>query len=277
MDGMRVPEKKEFYVSQQTKDALITIVKMSKTCPQNVLVKGMQGCGKTELGEQLAARLNRVCPPPFQIGLLSESGQLFGQQTLHNNNVEYQQFLFTDAIQIPNAIIILDEFNRAQNPKALNDLYSVLGESRGVWLDEVHQYIKVAPGVIFFATLNEGAEFSGTDVVDAALADRFPYIIEMDTLPEDIETKLLTARTGLDEEQSERLVNIYASIRRTDIKLSTRRGLAIAELIKHGLDLRQAFILTLNINKDELERVLVSVHLGTEEETHREEMEWTTL
>jgi len=276
MNGMRLPETKPFYITQSIKEQLVVIAKMSKTSPQNILIKGMQGCGKTELAEQTAARLNRPYAD-FQVGLLNEPGQLFGQQILRTGNVEYQRFLFTDAIQVSNAIILLDEINRAQHPKALNDLYSVLDDRRYIWIDELGKTIRVAPGVIFFGTINEGAEFSGTDMCDAAMLDRFPYTIEMTVLPEEIERELLMARTGLDEKQAKRLASIYAGIRRTEVKLSTRKALAIGHLVQHGLNLRQAFIMSLSINRDELERVLVSIHLDTEEELGMRAEEWTML
>lgn len=276
MNGMRVPEKKTFYVSQEAKDCLVAVAEMSKTSPQNVLIKGMQGCGKSELAEQFAARLNRPFAD-FQVGLLAESGQLFGQQTLLNNNVEYQKFLFTDAIQVPNAIILLDEINRPEHPKALNALFSVLDDRRFIWIDEIGKAIRVAPGVIFFATLNEGTEFSGTETCDAAMMDRFPYTVEMTNLPEAEEKDLLVKRAGLDEEEASRLVAVFSGIRRTEVKISTRRALSIAFLTNNGLDLRQAFVFALGIDRDELERVLVSIHLTTEEDTERQEAEWTTL
>lgn len=276
-NGIRVPDKKEFFVTEETKTALATIVKLSEQTPQNILVKGMQGCGKSELGEQMSARLNRPFAE-FQVGLLNEPGQLFGQQTLRNSSIEYQAFLFTDAIQIPKAVILLDELNRAQHPKALNDMYSVLDERRFIWLDELGQHIKVAEGVIFFATLNEGADFTGTDICDKALMDRFPFTLELTTLPKEAEKKLLIKRVGLEEEQADELASLFVKIRIQDnIQLSTRKSLATAMLIKQGMNLRQAFTLTMAINKDILEKLLLSLHLETDVELEGEQLEWTTL
>ncbi len=273
-EGMVIPEIKPFFVSKTTKDCLAATVKMSQMRPQNILVKGMQGCGKSELAEQFAARFQRPFAG-FQVGLLAESGQLFGQQTLRNNNVSYEKFLFTDAIQVKNAVILLDEINRAENPKALNALFSVLDDRRTIWIDEIHNLIPVAPGVIFFATINEGADFTGTDTLDAAISDRF-FVVEMGILPEEQEKELLIQRTGIGMDEATNLVSVFNGIRRSEVSVSTRKALTVAELIQSGLDLREAFIFTLGINRDELEKILISIHLTTEEEMGTTE-EWTLL
>ena len=273
-EGMVIPEIKPFFVSKTTKDCLAATVKMSQMRPQNILVKGMQGCGKSELAEQFAARFQRPFAG-FQVGLLAESGQLFGQQTLRNNNVSYEKFLFTDAIQVKNAVILLDEINRAENPKALNALFSVLDDRRTIWIDEIHNLIPVAPGVIFFATINEGADFTGTDTLDAAISDRF-FVVEMGILPEEQEKELLIQRTGIGMDEATNLVSVFNGIRRSEVSVSTRKALTVAELIQTGLDLREAFIFTLGINRDELEKILISIHLTTEEEMGTTE-EWTLL
>jgi nitric oxide reductase NorQ protein len=273
-EGMIIPEIKPFFVSKTTKDCLAATVKMSQTRPQNILVKGMQGCGKSELAEQFAARFQRPFAG-FQVGLLAESGQLFGQQVLRNNNVSYEKFLFIDAIQVKDAVILLDEINRAENPKALNALFSVLDDRRTIWIDEIHKLIPVSPSVIFFATINEGADFTGTDTLDAAISDRF-FVVEMGVLPEEQEKELLIQRTGIGMDEAASLVAVFNSIRRSEVPVSTRKALTVAELIQTGLDLREAFIFTLGINRDELEKILISIHLTTEEEMGTTE-EWTLL
>ena len=275
MDGLVVPEKKDFYVPLATKDKLMAIAKMSRQKPQNVLVKGMQGCGKSELAEQFAAILNRpfAC---FQIGLLAETGQLFGQQTLKDNNVMYQQFLFTDVIKVKDCVILMDEINREQNPKALNDLFSVLDERRFIWIDELQKRVDVAEGVVFFATINEGPEFVGTELLDAAISDRF-FVVEVGPLPADEEIDLLCSRTGIENKGAVELENILRAARSDEIQISTRKAIAIAELVTSGLSIRESFEFALGLDRDKLERILLNIHLDREDELDAENEEWTTL
>jgi len=159
-------------------------------------------------------------------------------------------------------VIHLEEINRPEHPKALNMLFSVLAEDRRVWTDELG-LIKVAPEVVFFATLNEGEEFIGVEMLDAALRDRF-YVTLMDYLPPDVELEVLKRKTGIDEEQAQTIVNVANQLRSNSqepVMVSTRHTLMIAELVAIGASVREAFIYSLQVSKDILESTLLSMHL----------------
>jgi nitric oxide reductase NorQ protein len=202
----------------------------------------------------------------FQIGLLLESGQLFGQTRLKQGETYYQEFLFPKAIQTPGCIVHLEEINRTESPHALNELFSVLSEDRSIWVDELG-LVKVAPRVMFFATMNEGDEFTGTEMLDAALRDRF-YRIHLEYLPHDVEKEVLVSKTGLDEKRTDQMLKIINKIRNNDqmgMSISIRHSLMIAELVSLGSSLREALIYSLQISKDTLESLLLSVHIETKE------------
>ena len=277
MNGkLQVPEKKDFYISSSTRDKLSALVVMSERRPQNCLLTGMQGCGKSELPAQVAASLGRGFAK-FEIGLLSESGQILGEYQLKEGNTEYQTFLFLDAIQTPEAIILLDEFNREESPKAKNALFPILDDFRQLYLDATGETIKVAEGVIFFATVNEGAEFTGTDLLDTALRDRFTYI-EMGLLPPDKEKELIEKRTGLKPDQTAELQGILTGVRNNSVKVSTRKAIAIGEYVSVGLGVKESFEFCLGADKDVLEKVLINIHFSHDEELQQVEVEeWVTL
>ena len=275
MNGLSVPTEKEFYVEESTKKKLLTLTKLARTSPQNVLIKGKQGCGKSELAEQFAARLSRPYVE-FQVGLLAESGQLFGQQTLKNGQVEYQTFLFTDAIQVKNCVVVLDEINRAENPKALNALFSILDDRRTLYLDEIGKTVKVAEGVIFFATINEGTEFTGIDLLDAAISDRF-HVIEMGVLPMEQEIALLVARVGVEETVATQLVDVFNKARNEDLFVSTRKGIQVAFLVQEGLSVRESFEFSLGLDKDRLEKILLAIHFSREDDEASGGRTWVNL
>ena len=168
-----------YYIDSDTIDILQRIYTISHKHPVNVLVAGRQGCGKSTIVNQYAAVYQRPLAT-FQVGILSEPGQLFGEYTLENGETKYKQFLFPEAIQTPGCIIHLEEINRPEHPKALNMLFSILSDDRRVWMDELGT-LKVADGVTFFATLNEGDEYIRTELLDPALLDPF-YILLTDYL-----------------------------------------------------------------------------------------------
>tara|TARA_Y100000310_G_scaffold345164_1_gene462313 strand:+ start:740 stop:1573 length:834 start_codon:yes stop_codon:yes gene_type:complete len=272
---LEVPDQKPFYVSDSTNRCLVAVATLAKNKPQNILVKGRQGCGKSELPAQFAARLNRPFAQ-FQVGLLAESGQLFGRDTLHNGNVVYESFKFTEALQCPNAVILLDEINRAEHPKALNAIFQVLDDRRSLWIDELSTAVNVAQGVIFFATMNEGVDFTGTDYLDAAIADRF-HVIEMSVIPAEHEAELLQQRTGMDADKAQDVVKVVSAIRSADVDVSTRKSIQVAELINTGLDTRTAVLFALGLDRDKLESVFLAMHLTQEQDESVKDEQWIQM
>jgi nitric oxide reductase NorQ protein len=136
--------------------------------------------------------------------------------------------------------------------------------------------VGVAPRVIFFATMNEGVEFSGTDEMDAALKDRF-YRIHLQYPPVNVEKEILVSKTGITPSLATDILNIVSKLRgnkQTPIDISIRHSLMIAELIAMGAPLRDAVIYSLQISMDILESLLLSIHVetgDTEVEPHRYE------
>lgn len=259
---LTIPEPEpHFFLPTEVIENLERIKRLANKHPINVLVAGKQGCGKSTMVRQFAARNNRPMAT-FQIGILSEPGQLFGEHRLKEGETYYQEFLFPKAIQTPGCVIHLEEINRPEHPKALNMLFSILSEDRKTWTDELGT-IKVAEEVVFFATLNEGEEFVGTEMLDAALRDRF-YVSVLDYLPIDIETQVLHLKGGIDPADALTIVNIANKLRTNSQEpmiVSTRHTLMIAEMVAVGAPVKDAFVNSLQISKDSIESVLLSLHV----------------
>ena len=262
LQDVLIPEKDQnYFLSKEISTNLDRFNKLSLESPVNLLVVGKQGCGKSTLVSQFAARHKRPLAT-FQVGILSEPGQLFGELRLKDGETYYQEFLFPQAISTPNCVIHLEEINRPEHPKALNMLFSILSDDRQAWLDDLGN-VKVAQGVVFFATLNEGEEFAGTETLDAALRDRF-YVITMDYLPLDVEQEVLRLKTGITTEQALNIVSILNNLRyntKMPIAVSTRHSLMIARLVKAGSSIKEALIFSLQMNREILESILLTVQI----------------
>jgi len=272
---LKVPEADPyFFMPRSVIVNLQRLDELSKKHPVNILIAGRQGCGKSSLVRQFAARYDRPLTT-FQVGLLTEPGQLFGQQRLREGDTYYQEFLFPQAIGTPRSAVHLEEINRPEHPKALNELFSVLGEDRNIWVDELG-LAEVAPEVMFFASLNEGPQFTGTEVLDAALRDRF-YTIRLEYLPPGTEQEVLVLKTGISGEDADKVIRVIHRLRhdpRNPLSISTRHSLMVGELLAAGAGLREAFSYTLHISKDALESCLVALHFGSgETEAEGEEYE----
>lgn len=257
-----IPDKKPFFISQENKTRLEKIIGTRVKHPVNILIKGRHGMGKSELARQIAA-VNNLAYNPIPIGSLQETGQLMGRYELIGGETKFVEGQFVKAVQTPNNLIHLEELNRPESPKALNDLYPLLDDGRMLVHEQLGE-IKVAFGVVFIATLNEGFEYTGIDPLDAALEDRF-HEIYLSYLPPQLESTLILTRTGLAGEPSTRLLQFVNKLR-TDgqdpIHISTRRVLMMAELLQAGLDMRSAIISNVAMDTDKLESVLLHLDFG---------------
>jgi nitric oxide reductase NorQ protein len=267
---LRIPTlDPNFFILDEDRANLDRFHQMSKRHPVNILTTGSQGCGKSTLVRQFAHIYQRPMAT-FQVGLLLESGQLFGQQRLKGGETYYQEFLFPKAIQTPGCVVHLEEINRSETPHALNELFSVLSEDRSIWIDELG-FVEVAPQVIFFATMNEGDEFTGTEALDAALKDRF-YRIHLEYLPHEVEKEVLVRKTGLEPLRADEVLRVVNGIRNNEqlgISVSIRHSLMISELVSLGASLREALVYSLQISKDTLESLLLAVQVETGETESR--------
>ena len=161
---------------------------------KNIMMTGPAGCGKTMAAKSLVNSLDRA-DFYFNLGATQDPrSTLIGNTHFdQGKGTFFSKSLFVEAIQTPNAVILLDELSRA-HPDAWNILMTVLDYGqRYLRLDEADgsDTISVADGVTFVATANIGNEYTSTRVMDKALMDRFT-IVEMDVLSEDDEKTLLT-------------------------------------------------------------------------------------
>lgn len=234
------PDEEGFWISGRNLERLGRVASRSERGEQaNVLVRGPKGCGKTTLARTFAARWRR---PFYEVhcGSFVDAEQWFGKDRLNRGETWYRKARFIHAVEMPFCVVLLDEINRA-HPEVLNAILGLLDWRRSLWSDDLTSEVRVAPGVVFFATLNEGEEFYGVNPLDAAVRDRFPRTVRLDYPPKREEAAILRGH-GLSPRMAEKLTEFAHTLRKASrpIPISTRQLLVAAEEICEGASLREA-------------------------------------
>ncbi len=220
---------------------------------KNVMITGPAGSGKTVTIKYLAEKFKETHTFFYiNCGSTQDPRSTFIGNTHYNQSTGtfFSQSYFVKAIQIPNAIILLDEISRA-HPEAWNILMSVLDiNQRYLRLDEEvdSPTIRVADGVTFMATANIGNEYTSSRTMDRGLLDRFSQI-EMEVLDFVEEYKLLTSYFPNMDLDSLRMIAQIAEKTRKELvagnpklsfSISTRTTIEMARMMQNGFSLGEA-------------------------------------
>ncbi len=209
---MRVPESNPTYhISDADKKFLDIVDKESKEgsiC--NIMLIGAHGCGKTEMAREFAARTGREFFHT-NCAMYREPRDFYGYKGAKSGSTYWRKRDFIKAIERPNTVILLDEFNRC-SPMVANSLFNLLDDNRYAIFDEIGE-VKVGAGNVIFGTINRGTQYTGTMISDAAVMDRFGNTVEVHYLPDHLEIDVLVKRTGINKDDAKLLVQLGNTIR----------------------------------------------------------------
>jgi len=253
--GIFIPKKQpDYWVSDRVARILYVVGKLSDQGEVvNLKVLGPAGVGKTTLGWEYAAAYKRPC---FEVhwGMYQEPGEVWGKDRLSmESGTFYEQAAYVDALETPNCVIILDEPNRC-HPEVLNTNFALWDWRRAAWVPDLKRMLRVAPGVVFFACMNEGAEYVGINPMDKAIRERFTRTIRLTWPPSRIEASIIVKRTGVDKDVAAKLAKFARDVRRNPKVVcapSTRQLLVTAQDVVQGLPIQEAVLVDIINDLDE--------------------------
>jgi nitric oxide reductase NorQ protein len=234
-------ENDNFYVDR---DVWVSIL-LNMHKGYNTMLTGDSGTGKTQLVTLLAQRMKKNLQIFDMAAKQDPIASLIGVHRFDEKSV-FDRADFTFAVESPD-IVLLDEISRA--PMNTNNiLFPVLDWRRTLHMDIAiagAREIKVHEECRFIATANEGYEYTGTNVMDRALKERF-QVIKIDYMPEEMEINLLVKRNKIGKREAAIIVkcarDIRAQAKDSNItsSVSIRHTLYAADLHSAGLDVSKA-------------------------------------
>lgn len=229
-----------FKINPATLRLFDAIFKAALDSPQNgALIVGPHGCGKSTLPGEFAARHN-LKHLIMDCANIREPRDWFGYKTAVEGTVFWHESEFARCLAKGHHVIQFDEITRVSDA-IKNTLFPLLDHRRFTYLEERGDVIRVGPGTIFFATMNEGSGYTGCTSIDLALKDRFTRRIEVNYLSTEDETEVLVARTGIKRSDAKKLVELADIIRKkaTGVGATITQSVSTRQLLACAADFQQ--------------------------------------
>lgn len=241
-----------YYVSPNAQRVFETAARMLQADPYTavkILMTGESGYGKTTIAQKMARllglgyfRMNcaAVRDPSewfFDIEVKTVIVKTPDGYTAVPETI-FTLSEFAERVASGNCVIVLDEFNRLES-NMHNTLFPLLDDDGCTRLHHID--FRVGPNVLFVGTVNLGAKFSGTFLLDDALTNRFDMLLPVKPLPEQTEISVLQNRVGILDSTADVIVSLATVLRENGYDCSTRDTLKISKLVNAGMPTRDAF------------------------------------
>jgi hypothetical protein len=186
----KIPSVRPTYVPFGNFKDVHSIVKAGVFYP--TFITGLSGNGKTEMVEQVCAKLQREF---FRVNFTVETDEddLIGGFRLINGETIWFDGPVVEAMR-RGSILLLDEVDLASNK--IMCLQSIM-EGNGIYIKKINEFVEPEDGFNIFATANtkgkgdESGMFMFTGILNEAFLERFPITLEQDYPIAAIEKRIL--------------------------------------------------------------------------------------
>jgi nitric oxide reductase NorQ protein len=230
-------QQEPFYKSQGDE---ITLYEAAYNSRLPVMLKGPTGCGKSRFVEHMAWKLDK---PLITVACNEDmtASDLVGRYLLDKDGTRWQDGPLTMAARI-GAICYLDEIVEARQDTTVV-IHPLTDYRRTLPLDKKGELVEAHPDFQLVISYNPGYQSLMKDLKQST-KQRFTGM-EFDYADPDTEMAILEAETGIDKENSNKLVQIAQRARNLkghgmDEGISTRLLVYAAQLIKGGIEARAA-------------------------------------
>ena len=212
----RIPEIDSFY--RPNLKALSQLAYAIENTESSTLLTGPASVGKSSLVQYYCAITNR---PFFRFNYngTMDSSSLLGTMSASNGSTQWHDGLIAEAIQVPNAVILNDEWTLCPAEVMMAQQYLLEPNGKLLLPDKpgnaTDKFIKPAPGVRFvFADNTKGngdptGKYVGTQPQNNATLDRIGTFIYVDFLNQPDEVAMLKARFP---EATDKLMNAMVQV-----------------------------------------------------------------
>lgn len=237
-DFSNIPTVDPTFVQFGDFKAVLNILKSNIFYP--VFISGLSGNGKTFMVEQACAKAQRDF---FRVNITIETDEddLLGGFRLVDGETVWFDGPVVKAMRA-GGVLLLDEIDLASSK--IMCLQPVM-EGKGIFLKKINEWVIPAVGFTIIATANTKGKgdmtgnFSGTNVMNEAMLERFPITIEQDYPTAAVEKRILRKNFEQlqveDDEYIDNLVSWADTIRKTYMKdaidelITTRRLVHISK------------------------------------------------
>ncbi len=205
-----------------------------------LLIKGPTGCGKSQLVEYMARKLNR---PLIKVSCNEDTNaaDLLGRFLLKSGETVWQDGPVTQALRT-NSILYLDEIAEARED-VIVALHPLTDHRREVHIDKINETLQAKKDFMVVASYNPGYQ-KGLKELKPSTKQRF-VCLSMNYLNKEDESRLISELTQISKKICDQLADLGHKIRTKEglmLKetVSSRLLINAATLIKQGLNPRLA-------------------------------------